>query len=581
MDPLPRDLVPPPGRAPRWLAVALACLWLAPAPARAQHTPPPGERPAIALDRAAGWRADLDTLAARVRRWHPRPFHRCPEARFDSALAAIRAGIATRPDHENAAELMRLVALIEDGHSAAYPTGETPGFSSFIPVRLLPLEDGLFVRATSQELGRFAGARVERVGTLPADEALRRASALVAGDNPYTILDRVPLVLMMPGLLRAIGATADSDRVAFEVRPPSGRRERFVAVAVTPPSADIGWYFDGEGVPAPRPVLMHDAARAPLPLHLRSPERAFWFEYQPAERLLYVQFRRVAPFDAGETFGAFCRRLFAACDSLRPEALVIDLRHNHGGNNTLWRPMIHGLIRRDQDVNRRGRLFTVVGRGTFSAAMNGANWLEEHTNTLFVGEPTGSRPNSYGDAEDMILPHTGMLAFVSRWPWQARLPWDDRPWIAPHLAAPMTSGHYAARRDPALEAIAEYRAGGPAATRLRPAAAGGDSAEVARALATYQERFPDRWGRTLEAEVSRLAYDLLGEGRRADALAVFRANAGRYPESANAWDSLAEGWLAHDRRDLAIACYRRALALDPGFRSAREALRRLGADPGH
>src|SRR5205085_12702709 len=99
---------------------------------------------------------------------------------------------------------------------------------------------------------------------------------------------------------------------------------------------------------------LQDGATAPLPFHLRDPERAYWYEWLPDRRMLYVQFRRVQAFDHGETFAEFVRRMFAASDSLHPEALVIDLRHNHGGNNLLLQPLIHGLIRRDTSVNRPG-----------------------------------------------------------------------------------------------------------------------------------------------------------------------------------------------------------------------------------
>jgi hypothetical protein len=58
---------------------------------------------------------------------------------------------------------------------------------------------------------------------------------------------------------------------------------------------------------------------------------------------------------------------------------------------SLNRPLIHRLIRCDT-INQWGKLFVVIGRRTFSAAMNLAVDLERHTRALFVGEPTGGAP---------------------------------------------------------------------------------------------------------------------------------------------------------------------------------------------
>jgi hypothetical protein len=96
---------------------------------------------------------------------------------------------------------------------------------------------------------------------------------------------------------------------------------------------------------------------------------------------------------------------------VRPEALVIDLRHDHGGNNTILDTMIRGIVERAW-LDREGRLFALTDRGTFSAAMNACVFLEWQTEAMFVGEPTAGRPNHYGDADQTSTPNFGMLLMV-------------------------------------------------------------------------------------------------------------------------------------------------------------------------
>ena len=84
-----------------------------------------------------------------------------------------------------------------------------------------------------------------------------------------------------------------------------------------------------------------------------------------------------------------------------------------------------------------------------------------------------------------------------------------------------------------------------------------------------------------EAEVNALGYSLLNAGQQGPALQVFAINTRVFDKSANAWDSLGEALLAAGRREESIATYRRALAIDPEFGSAREALGRLGVALAH
>jgi Flp pilus assembly protein TadD len=66
-----------------------------------------------------------------------------------------------------------------------------------------------------------------------------------------------------------------------------------------------------------------------------------------------------------------------------------------------------------------------------------------------------------------------------------------------------------------------------------------------------------------EPEINRLGYTLMGRGRIADAIDVFRFNAEENPKSWNVYDSLAEAYAEHGDRELAIANYKKSLELNP------------------
>ncbi len=84
-----------------------------------------------------------------------------------------------------------------------------------------------------------------------------------------------------------------------------------------------------------------------------------------------------------------------------------------------------------------------------------------------------------------------------------------------------------------------------------------------------------------EQMVNSLAYGLLGSGKADEAIAAFKTNVERYPNSANVYDSLAEAYEKTGKLDLARPNYERAVQLgeknaDPNLRIYRSNFERVG-----
>jgi hypothetical protein len=79
--------------------------------------------------------------------------------------------------------------------------------------------------------------------------------------------------------------------------------------------------------------------------------------------------------------------------------------------------------------------------------------LDKYTNVTFVGEPTGSKGNVYGDSRKLFLPHSGITVRASMYYWQEWHPLDKRDALVPQIPAPLTLDAYRNNIDPALEAI--------------------------------------------------------------------------------------------------------------------------------
>jgi len=457
---------------------------------------------AVTPEEAAHWREDLAFLGRELPKTHADLFHTMPRDSFEARLSRLEAAVPRLDHHEIAVAITELVAGVRDGHTRlTLPVDPAAGFfgghSSTpdpkiealkfhqLPIRLYLYEDGLYVRRVGRVHARAAGARVVRIGGMSAAEAMAAVRPVVQRDNDSQIANLLPDFLVVPEVLAARGVTRDPRAAAFEVEAPNGRRSTLELRAV-PLGDPVDW------------VDARDAAKAPAPLYLRDPDRNYRFEYLPDSRIVYLAYNEV--YDEGdETLDAFADRLFRFIDANPVDALVVDIRGNPGGNNSRNRPLLMGLIR-SAKLREPGRLFVIAGRGTFSAAMMFALDVEKYTNAIFVGEPTGARPNHYGDSRKVTLPNSGLTVRVSTIHWQYSDPRDDRDAIAPHVPAPLTSADYAANRDPAMEAITAMVGESP------------DAPPFEGALEGYIEVLPVRYGFTFtaDAEGAMFASDDLG-----------------------------------------------------------------------
>jgi predicted alpha/beta superfamily hydrolase/Flp pilus assembly protein TadD len=78
-----------------------------------------------------------------------------------------------------------------------------------------------------------------------------------------------------------------------------------------------------------------------------------------------------------------------------------------------------------------------------------------------------------------------------------------------------------------------------------------------------------------ESEFNALGYRLMGTERMKDAVAVFKLNVELYPDSWNAYDSLAEAYMNSGDNEKALINYKKSLELNPENTNAKEMLKKL------
>ncbi|MEZ5332190.1 MAG: hypothetical protein R2991_09105 [Thermoanaerobaculia bacterium] len=405
------------------------------------------------LDRVAGWRFDLDYFVEEAQRLHADPARRAFDPAFLAAVETLKRRVPDLDDVAVAMEIQTIVAgHLADGHSALYPipTERVP-FGGLLPVSFYVFPDGVHVVDADEAHADLLGARVEAIGGTPAADVLERLGSIVSHDNRMGILWLGPLYLRSPAVLRAVGAVDALGPVAVTVTDRAGTR-REVTLEPVPPKALH------ERLPAPP-----SAERAPR--WLARADEPYWHEARPDLDAVYLQFNLVRDAEGGPTIADFAESVRDTLRETGARTLIVDVRHNNGGNNFLHWPLLrlvawHGLSGADH------RTFVITGRGTFSACQDFVNFLERATDAIFVGEPSSSKPNFTGESTSVRLPWSGVMMSISSRHWQDSYPGDERPYIPVSMPVELTFEDWWTGHDPVLEALGDF---------LAPQAAGGAS----------------------------------------------------------------------------------------------------------
>ena len=160
---------------------------------------------------ASQWRDDLKFIAAELQKRHANLYHHVSRGDFERAVAALDRQIPNLPRNRIIVGMMRIAAMVGDGHTRVEPRKDPAfGFAS-LPVKLYLFDDGLFIRAARPEQRGLLGARVEAIGGVPAIEAIRRVSELASRDNAMGPKLYAPLYLAMPDILEAVGLSNSRD----------------------------------------------------------------------------------------------------------------------------------------------------------------------------------------------------------------------------------------------------------------------------------------------------------------------------------------------------------------------------------
>ncbi|RLD27832.1 MAG: hypothetical protein DRI70_04165 [Bacteroidetes bacterium] len=518
------------------------------------------------------WQDDLKFLQNTVHTDYSFLFKKTNAADFDKAVDVLYSEIPNLEQHEIVIGLTRLVASFKYGHTSLRFTNMT-GIFSQLPINLYQFSDGVFIQGVHKDYADALGSKVIAIENVPIKDALKAIYPVVSVENEQFFKAYGFLYLISPEVLHAQGVIPKLSKSVEFTLEKEGRTFKLTFDAM--PNGERIHTTYGFIKQAGDWLDVRD--QKDTPLYLKNLDKIYYYEYLPEQKTVYVRQSQVQD-DPSENIPEFYTRVFDFIENNDVEKLVIDVRLNGGGNNYKNKAVITRIIESEK-INKVGKLYVIIGRRTFSACQNLVNEMDNYTNAIFIGEPTGENVNFYGDNRTVELPNSKLPVRLSFAWWQDKPQWENAPWTAPHIAVDMSFEDFKTNRDPILEEVLSFSDNNFIVDPMRYMTElymAGEmeklESEAFRMVNDTKYRFFD-----FESELNKAGYNMLGSGMHEEAITVFGFVTKLFPESANAWDSLAEGHLEAGLKEEAIELYNKAISMDPEGPTGRNAKKMLKA----
>ena len=393
--------------------------------------------PAIGKDRDAQWRGDLAFLVSEVHRLNPDYRGKALSAETQGLVDKLDRDIPKLSDDQIFARLSEVVGSLHQNHTMFWGASFGPPDPKIaVPMRYLPLHlwafpEGIYVVGADEAHQSLIGSRVEAVGGVPIAEVVRRIRPTMSFRSEAEFAWSAPMRMTSVALLQGLDIAQRDAPVSIMLSRAGATSTINLKPVDTPVGRKLG---PPPGVDPPRFL-----AQVPNP---------HWFELLPGKRTVYAQFNQVADGD-DETLQQFGLKLRDALADPAIDSVIVDLRHNNGGNTFLYPELLRTLTA--FSTRPGAQVYALIGRNVYSAAGNFVTDLERFASPVFVGEPTGNMGNQDGDEGQVLLPYSRFFATVAAVKWQLSFPGDDRATIVPHVPVPLTAADYFAGRDPVFD----------------------------------------------------------------------------------------------------------------------------------
>ncbi len=376
------------------------------------------------------WAQDLDFLSTELPKRHKNLFHNISESEFLTQIEELKTKLPSLAPDEILAGLMKIIASVGDSHTTL---GYRP--QQGLPLMLYWFKDGIAILNTTSEYKNILYGKITAIGGKPIENIVAALTAIIPHENEAQVKNKITNLLTDTMILHGMRLIPSQDSASLTVRTTSGRVV-ILDMKPLPFSSKPEWLVD-------------TSDESDAPLYLTNRRLFYWYKTLPDSQTLYFKYNSCQNM-TGQSFSDFVKTLFDPLDAEKFKRIVIDLRHNGGGNSGLFAPFLEALEKRPE-FRQKGSIYVLIGRRTFSSAILNAINLKKQTPAIFVGEPTGGKPNHYGEVQFFRLPQSGLpVTYSVKY---FRVIENDPDSLVPDLLIEPRISDYLKKTDPVLKSV--------------------------------------------------------------------------------------------------------------------------------
>ncbi|MBU3089422.1 peptidase S41 [Clostridium gasigenes] len=352
------------------------------------------------------WNEDIEFLKETLINKHKNLFFNITRESFENNIKELKSRIENLDYNDMKVEISRVIASIGDSHTAV----KLP-MNYLLPLEFYWFKEGIYVIKTLGEYKELKYSKVIEINNVPINEVLEELTEIISHENKSYLKANIVKYLQAVELLYGLMIIDDIENCSMKFEGLNGEiKTRNIN------SVDINKYnelllLDSENKEQCNINKNDKELFNKIPLYRKNNHKNYWFEYLEEKQILYFKYNSCRDV-LEESIEDFTKNIIKFMEKNNVNKLVVDLRNNTGGDSRLLEPFIK-YVQENDKINKFGKLFIVIGRDTFSSALLNAFSFKNNTNATLIGEPTGGKPNCYGEIEKFNLPNSKFLITYS------------------------------------------------------------------------------------------------------------------------------------------------------------------------
>lgn len=345
------------------------------------------------------WSEDIEFLKSNLIDKHKNLFFSISREVFDERIEELKEIIEKLDYNDMKVEISRVVASIGDAHTAV----KLP-MKYILPLEFYWFKEGIYVVKALEEYKKMEYCKVIEINNIPINKILSEVSEIISHENNSYLKANIVKYIQSIEVLYGLTIVDNIKECSIKFESLNGKVK-----IENIKSMDIISY--NKLVDNNYKKSVNNEIYNVMPLYMRNSYKNYWFEYLEDKGIVYFKYNSCKE-TIEEKIEGFINKLINCIEKNPVKKLVIDLRNNTGGDSRLLEAFVI-YVKENKKINRHGRLFVVIGRDTFSSALLNAFSFKNNTNAILIGEPTGGKPNCYGEIEKFILPNSKFLITYS------------------------------------------------------------------------------------------------------------------------------------------------------------------------